>query len=376
MTRAASGPVVIAAGGTGGHVFPALALARALRSAGVAPEFVTDRRGTAFGGDLANVPCHKVRAGGLAGRGVSGMLRGVFNLLLGTLQARTLLRRLAPSLAVGFGGYASVPPLLAARSLGIPTLVHEANAVLGRANRMLAPGARVIATAFPDTTKLRLADQQRLLSTGNPVRAEFIAARSVPFPEVGAAGKIEILAVGGSQGARVVGRTLPAALAKLPDGLRGRLRVVQQCREEDLDTARKVYRDAGVDASLAPFIENVADRLAASHLVIARAGASTIAELTVVGRPAILIPYPHATDDHQAANARAVATAGGAWMISEHDLTPESLAHRIEQILGDPAGLATAAARARAIGHPDAVERLMEAARALMAGDDPREIAA
>ncbi len=376
MTPGASGPVVIAAGGTGGHVFPALALARALRGAGVAPAFVTDRRGTAFGGDLADVPCHKVGAGGLAGRGVSSMLRGVVNLLLGTLQARTLLRRLAPSLAVGFGGYASVPPLLAARSLGIPTLVHEANAVLGRANRLLAPGARVIATAFPDTTKLRPTSRQRLVHTGIPVRAEFVAARSVPYPELRADGRVEILAVGGSQGARVLGRTLPAALATLPAALRGRLWVVQQCREEDLDAARRVYRDAGIEATLAPFIDNVADRLAAAHLVIARAGASTVAELTVVGRPAILIPYPHATDDHQAANARAVEAAGGAWMISEHELSPDGLARRIEQVLGDPAELAGAAARSRAIGHPDAVERLVETARALMVGEDPREVAA
>lgn len=376
MNRAATGPVVIAAGGTGGHVFPALALARGLRGAGVAPAFVTDQRGTAFGGDLADVPIHKVRAGGLAGRGLTGLVRGVLNLLLGTLQARTLLRRLAPSLAVGFGGYASVPPLLAARSLGIPTLVHEANAVLGRANRLLAPGARTIATAFAETARLSVNERTQLVRTGNPVRAEFVSARSVPYPEITQGGRIEILAVGGSQGARVLGRTLPAAFASLPEALRGRLRIVQQCREEDLDAARQVYRDAGIEASLAPFIENVADRLAAAHLVIARAGASTVAELTVVGRPAILIPYPHATDDHQAANARAVEAAGGAWMISEDALTPDSMARRIEQVLSDPSGLATAAARARAIGHPDAVDRLVEAARALIDDPNGRKVAA
>ena len=376
MSRSKNGPVVIAAGGTGGHVFPALALARALRGAGVSPAFVTDRRGTAFGGDLSDVPCHKVRAAGLAGRGVSGMLRGVFNLLLGTLQARTLLRRLAPSLAVGFGGYASVPPLLAARSLGIPTLVHEANAVLGRANRLLTPGARVIATAFPNTAKLQPNNQQRLVRTGIPVRAEFVAARSVPYPELRANGRIEILAVGGSQGARVLGRILPTALAKLPDSVRGRLHVVQQCREEDLKEARQVYREAGIEANLAPFIENVADRLAASHLVIARAGASTVAELTVVGRPAILIPYPHATDDHQAANARAVESAGGAWTMPESEISPHSLAHRIEDILGDPTALAAAAAQARELGHPDAVERLVDTARTLIAEHGQRKVAA
>ena len=211
---------------------------------------------------------------------MTGVLRGMVNLLLGTLQARRLLRRLAPSLAVGFGGYASVPPLLAARSLGIPTLVHEANAVLGRANRMLAPRARLIATAFPETSKVRPADRQRLLPTGNPVRGDFITARSAPYPPLGANDPIEIVAIGGSQGARVIGRTLPGALAALHEPLRRRLRLVQQCREEDIDAARQVYRHAGIDAYLAPFIENVADRLAAAHLVVARAGASTVAELT------------------------------------------------------------------------------------------------
>jgi UDP-N-acetylglucosamine--N-acetylmuramyl-(pentapeptide) pyrophosphoryl-undecaprenol N-acetylglucosamine transferase len=223
---------------------------------------------------------------------------------------------------------------------------------------------------------MRPTDERRLVSIGSPVRAEFITARSSPYPVLGSTGPIEILAVGGSQGARVMGRTLPAAFAGLPEELRRRIHVVQQCREEDLDAARQVYRQAGIEATLAPFIENIADRLAAAHLVIARAGASTVAELTVVGRPAILIPYPHATDDHQSANARAVASAGGAWMVAEDTLSAEDLTRRIEQALADPSGLATAAARARAMGHPDAVERLVDAARALIAGDDPRKVAA
>lgn len=360
-----TGPIVIAAGGTGGHVFPALALARGLTGADLPTVFVTDRRGGSFGSEFADIPSYTVRAGALAGRGLLGTVRGIADLVLGVFQARALLRRLTPTLAVGFGGYAAVPPLIAAWSLGIPTLVHEANAVLGRANRLLAPRARAIATAFPETVKVRPHDRARLVRVGNPVRESFLALRDRPYAPPSTDGPIELLVVGGSQGARVLGTVLPAALTHLPAGLRARLRVVQQCRGEDLPAAQSTYREAGIDATLAPFIENVADRLAAAHLVIARAGASTVAELTAVGRPAILIPYPYATDGHQEVNARALAAAGGAWVMTERDLTPGSLGTLIADLIADPSGLATAADRSRAFGRPDAVERLVDLARDL-----------
>ena len=363
--RAAPGPVVIAAGGTGGHVFPALALARALRAGGLDPAFVSDRRGIAFGDELAGVACHAVRASGLAGRGLAGALRGLIDLAIGTLQARNLLRRLAPSLAVGFGGYASVPPLLAASSLGVPTLIHEANAVLGRANRLLAPRARAIATAFADTARLRARDRDRAERTGNPVRADFVTARRSPYPELEADRPVRLLVVGGSQGARVFGRVVPAALAALAESLRRRIELAQQCRPEDIDAVGAAYERAGIACELAPFFDDLPARLARAHLVIARAGASTVAELACVGRPAIVVPYPHATDDHQEANARALEAAGGAWVIAEAALAAGPLAATIEQLLSGEA-LAAAAARARAFGQPDAAMRLATLAASLV----------
>jgi UDP-N-acetylglucosamine--N-acetylmuramyl-(pentapeptide) pyrophosphoryl-undecaprenol N-acetylglucosamine transferase len=376
MNGMATGPVVIAAGGTGGHVFPALALARGLINDGQATVFVTDRRGGSFGAEFAEVPCHTVRAGALAGRGVLGTARGIADMILGIFQARKLLRRLAPSLAVGFGGYPAVPPLLAAWSLGVPTLVHEANAVLGRANRLLAPRACAIATAFPETAKLRATDRARAAQVGIPVREAFLSLRDRKYEKPTNDNPINVLVVGGSQGARVLGTTLPKALVQLPDALRRRLRLVQQCRAEDLDAARETYRQAGIDAHLAPFIDDVAERLGAAHLVIARAGASTIAELATVGRPAILIPYPHATDNHQEANARSLAGAGGAWVMVERDMTVETLGRLITDCLGDASGLEKAATASRDFGRPDAVDRLVAVARDLMRHHVAREDAA
>ena len=362
------GPVVIAAGGTGGHMMPALALARGLSAAGFAPALVTDRRGSAFGSRIPGLDpgtsfaCHTVRAGGLAGRGLLGALRGLIALILGGFEARALLRRLAPSLAVGFGGYASVPALIAAGTLGVPTLIHEANAVLGRANRLLAPRARAIATAFPDTRRLRAADAARARRTGNPVRPEIVAARDVPYPALGPDSAIRLLVVGGSQGARALGQVVPQALARLSPELRRRLVVAQQWRPEDHQAARRVLAEAGIDAEVGPFFDDLPRRLADSHLVIARAGASTVAELACAGRPAILVPFPHATDDHQEANARALEAAGGAWVMPETALTPAALAARLAALLAGEE-LAQAAARARSFGVPDAVERLVALAR-------------
>ena len=356
-------PVIIAAGGTGGHVFPALALAAALRAEGIETAFVTDRRGSAFEGELPGVACYAVRAGAVAGRNVLGMLRSLTNLLLGTWQARGLLRRLKPSLAVGFGGYASVPPLFAAAGLGVPTLIHEANAVLGRANRLLAHRARMIATAFPETVRVPAGGQ--VAYTGNPVRAEIVAARDIPYAAPAPDGPFRLLVIGGSQGARIMGRRVPRALAALPDDARRRLRLTLQCREEDLREARATLDAADIEAEVATFFHDIAERLANSHLVIARAGASTVAELACVGRPAILIPFAHATDDHQSANAAALADAGGAWSIAESDIRGDSLSDAIAARMADPA-LAEAAAKAHALGTPDAAARLAALAKTLM----------
>jgi len=352
--------VVLAAGGTGGHMFPAEALARELLARGQKVVLVTDRRGNAFGDALPEVPVHRISADTL-GRGLLGKARTALALTLGTIQARTLLRRLDPVLVVGFGGYPSFPAVYAAQRLRIPTALHEQNAVMGRANRMLAPRARLICTSFPDIQGLENADRPKTIRTGNPVRPAILALRDRPYPPLAADGSINILVTGGSQGAAIFGSIIPAAVAMLPEDLRMRLSIVQQARHENIEEARATYARLGVQAELAPFFRDMPERLAACHLVIARAGASTVAELTATGRPGLLVPYPFATDDHQMANARAVAVEGGAWLMPQPDFTAEALAQRLAALLGDPTALTRAAAAAHGWGTPDAAARLADA---------------
>ncbi|HVH75244.1 MAG TPA: undecaprenyldiphospho-muramoylpentapeptide beta-N-acetylglucosaminyltransferase [Stellaceae bacterium] len=352
-----SGPVVIAAGGTGGHLFPAEALAAELTRRGERVEFVTDARSEAFAERLAGVAVHRVRAGRPQG-GPWRAARGLAELARGTVAARRLLRRLGPRVVVGFGGYPSLPAMLAAASVGLPVVIHEQNAVLGRANRLLAGWARAIATAFPETIGLRPRDRARASHTGNPVRPSILARAAAPYAPPAAAGAIELLVIGGSQGARVLSEVVPAALAMLPEGLRRRLQVVQQARPEDRAGVAEAYRASAIAAETESFFRDMPERLERAHLVISRAGASTIAELSAIGRPALLVPYPHATDDHQSENARAFAAAGGGWVVAQRELTAVGLAHRLESLLGDGDGLAMAARRARQFGRRDAVQLL------------------
>jgi UDP-N-acetylglucosamine--N-acetylmuramyl-(pentapeptide) pyrophosphoryl-undecaprenol N-acetylglucosamine transferase len=260
---------------------------------------------------------------------------------------------------VGFGGYASVPTLLAAVQAGCATVLHEQNAVLGRANRMLAPRARAIATSFPETSEVRHADQAKLVHTGNPVRPAVIGVANQPYPTLSSDGGLRLMVTGGSQGARIFSDVVPSAIASLPKDMRQRLFVSQQCRPEDLDRVARTYDDADVKADLAAFFSDLPRRLGAAHLGICRAGASTVTELTVAGLPAILVPLP-SSDNHQSANADYVERNGGAWVIAQKDFTAPVLARRLFGLLRDPDALITAAAQARAIGIPDAASRLAD----------------
>jgi UDP-N-acetylglucosamine--N-acetylmuramyl-(pentapeptide) pyrophosphoryl-undecaprenol N-acetylglucosamine transferase len=298
-----------------------------------------------------------VRAGRLGGGPVDAA-HGLAELALGVVQARRLLRRLAPAAVVGFGGYPSAPTMLAASLLGLPTLIHEQNAVLGRANRLLAPRARRIATSFPETEKLRPADRERAICTGNPVRPAIAAIDAADYCPPAADAPVEILVLGGSQGARALAEIVPAALTALPAGLRARLRVSQQARPEDLGAAEAAYAEGGIAVELASFFTDVPDRLARAHLVVCRAGASTVAELAAAGRPALLVPYPHAADDHQTANARAFAASGGGWVVPQAGLTPATLARRLGRVLDNPAALAAAGRQAAGLGRHDAARDL------------------
>lgn len=352
--------IVLAAGGTGGHMFPAAALAAALSRRGMPIALVTDRRGQAFALPDGALSVHRVRAAAVAGASVVAKARAGVQLLIGTVQAWLLLRRLKPAVVVGFGGYASVPAVVAAHRLGLPIVLHEQNSVLGRANRLVSPIARRIATGFPEVEGVGSADRAKLAVTGNPVRPEIAALAAKPYPSLGSEGTLDLLVTGGSQGASLFSRVVPDAIARLPDGMRRRLRVVQQVRAEDLDAVRAHYAALGLVAELSPFFADLPERLAAAHLVIGRAGASTIAETAVAGRPAILVPLATAADDHQAKNARALENAGGAIVMPETAFTGEALAARLQPLLALPEKLRSMAAAARNVGVVDAAERLAE----------------
>jgi UDP-N-acetylglucosamine--N-acetylmuramyl-(pentapeptide) pyrophosphoryl-undecaprenol N-acetylglucosamine transferase len=370
-----SAPFVLAAGGTGGHRFPAEALAGELLARGRQVHLLTDARAVRFAGPLTGIEVHCVPAGRFGGGPIRNA-RAVIELAAGTVQAGRLLRQLSPSGVVGFGGYASVPVMLAAVYLGLPTAIHEQNAVLGRANRLLAPWVGRIATGFPLTRGLRLADRERAQFTGNPVRQAVLAVADEAYRAPGSGDPIELVVLGGSQGARIFSEVLPQALAALPAPLRGALRVSQQARPEDLAAAARQYAAAGIAAELDSFFTDIPRRLAHAQLVICRAGASTVAEIAAAGRPALLVPYPHAADDHQTANARAFAEAGGGWVVAQPDFGPAALAERLERLLGDAGALAAAAQRAAQFGRRDAACRLALLALAPAPAGRAREQAA
>ncbi len=353
--------IALAAGGTGGHLFPALALARELLGRGHGVTVLTDPRGAKFD---AGVRVRSVPTTRLTG-GLFAKLAGAVQLLCGVLVSAWHLKRDRVELLVGFGGYPSVAPVLAAKLMGVPVLLHEQNAVLGRANGRLARYAAVIATSFPNV--LGLGNRTRRL-TGNPVRAEAVAARAVAYAAPREDGAFHLLVFGGSQGARVFSEVVPAACALLPEGLRARLRVTQQARPEDLDATVAAFTEAGVTAEVAAFFQDLPQRMASSHLVVARAGASTIAEVLTVGRPSVLVPYPHAMDDHQTANAQSVDEAGAAWLMPQPAFTPEALARRLETLLTLPECAEKVATNAYGLGKPDAAAHLADAAESVLTG--------
>ncbi len=353
-------PIVIAAGGTGGHFFPAEALATELAARGHALVLMTDRRaGRRTAGVFAGAEQHVLPGSGIAGHGPAARLGGALALARGTLAARHILRRLRPAAVVGFGGYPSVPPLLGARLLGRarpPIVLHEGNAVLGRANAQLARFADAIATSF--TRVARLPKGADPVLTGMPVRADIADAAHSPYPDP--TGQLRLLVWGGSLGARVFADVVPQTLAALPPELRNRLSVTQQARAEDVDRVRAAYAAAGIEAEVAPFLHRIAERLAASHLVIGRAGGSSVAELAVVGRPSILVPLPIAASDEQGANAAALVEAGGGWMLRQAGLSPATLGGLLEGLLADPVRLRNAAESAAGLGRQHAAFALAD----------------
>ncbi len=365
--------ITLAAGGTGGHLVPAHALAAELIARGHGVMLVTDDRGARYPGLFKGVPVHILPAGRLAG-GALGLVKAIGAVLSGRRQAKRLYRDFRPDAVVGFGGYPALPALLAASSARMPTVLHEQNAVLGRVNRLLAGEARAIATAYAEVERLKPAHRAKVVLVGNPVREAVIRLGELPFPPFDDTAPLKILVTGGSQGATILGRVVPDGLGLLPPSLRLRLQVVQQCRADDIEAVRARYAALRIPAELSTYIEDMPTQIGEAHLVIARAGASTIAELTAAGRPAILVPLPIATDDHQTVNSRELAKAGGARVIGQPDFTPAVLASQVEAIASDPQALANAAGRSLSVGRPHATRDLANLVERIAGGQAPAEV--
>ncbi len=352
-------PVLLAAGGTGGHLFPAESLAVALARRGLPVELVTDDRAIRYGGAFPARAIHTIasatpRGGSLIAKGLAAL-----TLARGVIESLGLLRRVRPLCVVGFGGYPTVPPLLAAAMLRMPSMLHDQNAVLGKANRFLASSVDAIGCGFPTLGGVPEALRSRVTCTGNPVRPMVLEAANIPYPDF-ADGRFRLLVTGGSQGAKVMSDIVPPSIALLDPAQRARLVIVQQARGEDEARVREAYATLGVDAEIAPFFADLPARIAQAHLVIARSGASTVSELAVIGRPSILVPFPFALDQDQAANAQHLAATGAAMVIVQKDFTPEWLATQLAQAMADHSGLTQRAQAARNAGAPDAAERLAD----------------
>jgi UDP-N-acetylglucosamine--N-acetylmuramyl-(pentapeptide) pyrophosphoryl-undecaprenol N-acetylglucosamine transferase len=350
---------VLAAGGTGGHMIPAHAVAAELRSRGHGVLLITDERGARFPGLFENVPVHVLPAGRLGG-GPIGWLKAAGSVIRGRAEAKRLYRDHRPDAVVGFGGYPAFPSLLAASAMKIPTVLHEQNAVMGRVNRLLVSEAEAVGVAYDEIDRLKPRDRAKTVVVGNPVREEIARLGEMPFPPFDEVAPLKILVTGGSQGAAILSQVVPEGLGMLDPSLRRRLQVVQQCRPDDIERVRSQYAALGIPAELMTYIEDMAAKLGDCHLMIGRAGASTIAELTAAGRPAILVPYAAATDDHQTANAREMVKAGGARAIKQENFTPDVLARQIEALAMDPVALNNAAARALSVGRPHAARDLAD----------------
>ncbi|MEM6812605.1 MAG: undecaprenyldiphospho-muramoylpentapeptide beta-N-acetylglucosaminyltransferase [Pseudomonadota bacterium] len=359
--------VLLSAGGTGGHLFPAESLAFDLIGRGYKVILVTDKRGAKFDSFADGIPTHVIQSGGLTA-GLVNKLKSTLLMGIGYIQSLKILRQTKPNVVVGFGGYPSFPAVYAASKKNIPTIIHEQNAILGKANAYLSSKVDRIATAWPNVEGIAEADSVRCVVTGNPVRPEVAGLYTKPYPALDQDGILKIFIMGGSLGARVFSEILPKTFDSLSDAYKDRLEIVQQCREEDVERVQSLYKDIGIKANLATFFDNVADELEKCHLFIGRSGASTVSEVTTAGRPAIFVPYPHHADQQQKRNADVVSDSGGAWVMTEDGFTPTALQARIETFLQNPETLFNAAENARSCGKPDAARRLGNLVTALASG--------
>ena len=352
--------IVLSAGGTGGHLFPAQAMCGELQKRGHTIVVMTDARFKNYQTAFPNARIETVPSAAFSDRSLLGLLASPFEIVGGVVMSLIKLSRIGPAAVVGFGGYPSVPVMAAAILRRIPTAILSPDALLGRANRLVMNHVRLIAANLP-LVRFLPKDMRKVVYTGNTLRPEVVALANTPYDVPTATGPLKLLVFGGSQGARFFSESVPAAVALLPQALRARLAIVQQCRPEDLDAAKATYAAANVRAELAPFFTDLPKRMADAHLVIARSGAGTVSELAVIGRPAILVPLPHALDDNQTPNADALANAGGGWRMRQAELTPQKLSEMIASAFSSPADLAARAAAARSIAKEDGTERFADA---------------
>ena len=363
--------VMVAAGGTGGHIFPATAFVEVFRQF---PSYklalISDKRALPLSGALKRIDFYRIYAKGVSGRSRIWLPIALATLFVGFVQSLYILRKTRPDVVIGFGGYAALPPVLAANLTRVPTVLHEQNAVLGRANRLLLPGADRVALSFRATRYLEGSVRKGLaVWTGNPVRRAFRKMAEQPYMAIdGDKSTIRLLVLGGSQGASVFGTCVPKALALLPKELRARLHVCQQVRADQIVAVRKFYKDCGILAETKQFFADSAKQMASAHLLVCRAGATTLAELVTIGRPAILIPYPHAIDDHQRENALRIVRAGAGWMMPEETLSPETLSRKIASLLEHAEFLTMAASCARKLANENAEKQLVNLVRDLLDG--------
>ena len=350
--------ILLAAGGTGGHMFPAFALAEVLRERGHGVQLITDDRGQRFVPSGFQAPVHPMRAGTVTRGGLVFRLLSAFGIVQGVWDAIRVIRKNSISLVVGFGGYPVFPVMLAARILGVPYVVHEQNTVLGRVNRLVAKAAKAIALSFENTS--RVPTGAHTVLTGNPVRDDMRAIGEVAYLPARPTAPFEVLVIGGSQGARIFSDVLPAAIRLMKYDLQARLHIVQQCRAEDVDRVKESYAETSVKADVLGFITDMAHKIDEAKLIITRAGATSLAEITTAARPALYVPLKIAADDHQTSNAALVVEAGGGWAMLEDDFTPSRLAEFLEERMTTSIALAEVANNARVIAHPDAAQKLAD----------------
>lgn len=365
----AKGTILLAAGGTGGHLFPAEALAHELKARGWSVHLATDDRAGRFAGQFPADTIHPIPSATIGSKNPLALAKTFWKLWRGVRVASTVIARIRPAAVVGFGGYPTLPPLYAATRRGRPTLIHEQNAVMGRANRALAGRVTAIAGGF--LTQDESAAGLKTVTTGNPVRPAVLEAAKIPYEASAANEPFRLLVFGGSQGAQFFSDAVPAAVALLPDHLRKRLVVTQQARKDDVERVTGAYAKLGIPAEISPFFTDMAARMARAQLVISRSGASTVSEIAVIGRPALLVPYPHALDHDQAANAAALAAAGGGEVHAQASLDAEKLAGLIGALMAEPERLRKMAEAARFVGRPNAASLLADLTEAIASGQSP-----